>query len=52
MPAALETFAAVEVEYETMPGWDQDISTAKTFEELPKNCQVQVFYNIITFSAL
>jgi adenylosuccinate synthase len=28
--------------YETMPGWDEDISKAKTFKELPKNAQKYV----------
>jgi adenylosuccinate synthase len=27
------------VKYETMPGWTEDLSQAKTFEELPINCQ-------------
>ncbi|MFE6868504.1 adenylosuccinate synthase [Kitasatospora sp. NPDC057692] len=28
--------------YETLPGWSEDISKAKTFEELPKNAQAYV----------
>ena len=39
MPASLEVLSNVEVEYETMPGWKEDISGCKTFEELPLNCQ-------------
>mmetsp|Transcript_7997 Transcript_7997/g.17830 ORF Transcript_7997/g.17830 Transcript_7997/m.17830 type:complete len:520 (-) Transcript_7997:115-1674(-) len=39
MPASLEVLSNVEVEYETLPGWTEDISTCKTFEELPENCQ-------------
>ncbi|KAJ1411208.1 adenylosuccinate synthetase [Ochromonadaceae sp. CCMP2298] len=42
MPAALGIYGAVEVEYETMPGWKEDISKCKTFEELPVNCQAYV----------
>jgi adenylosuccinate synthase len=42
MPASIGTYAAVEVEYETMPGWQEDISKCRTFEELPPNCQAYV----------
>ncbi|MFB7472618.1 adenylosuccinate synthase [Kitasatospora sp. NPDC056184] len=28
--------------YETLPGWSEDISKAKTFDELPKNAQAYV----------
>ena len=39
MPASLEVLSNVEVEYEILPGWTEDISNCKTFEELPENCQ-------------
>jgi adenylosuccinate synthase len=39
MPASLDVLGNVEVEYETLPGWTEDISQARTFEELPLNCQ-------------
>ena len=39
MPASLSDLTDVEVEYEVLPGWDEDISTCKSFEELPVNCQ-------------
>jgi adenylosuccinate synthase len=39
MPASLAELTEVEVDYETMPGWDEDISMCRTFEDLPKNCQ-------------
>lgn len=39
MPASLAQLQAVDVEFETLPGWDEDISHCKTFEELPVNCQ-------------
>jgi adenylosuccinate synthase len=39
MPANLTTLEDVEVEYETLPGWTEDITTIKTFDELPPNCQ-------------
>jgi len=39
MPASLDVLSKVEVEYEDHPGWKEDISNVKTFEELPVNCQ-------------
>jgi len=39
MPASLETLGKVEVEYEVLPGWTEDISTVNRFEDLPINCQ-------------
>ena len=42
MPASLGTYSKVEVVYESMPGWTEDISTASSFEQLPKNCQAYV----------
>jgi len=39
MPASLEVLGQVEVEYETLPGWTEDISQCRTFEDLPLNCQ-------------
>lgn len=35
MPSTLEDLYAVEVEYETMPGWKCSISHCKHFDELP-----------------
>jgi adenylosuccinate synthase len=42
MPASLDVLSNVEVEYEILPGWSEDISHCKTFEELPQNCQKYV----------
>jgi adenylosuccinate synthase len=39
MPANLTTLGDVEVEYEIMPGWSEDITTCKNFDDLPENCQ-------------
>jgi len=39
MPASLDILGKVEVEYETLPGWTEDISQCRTFEDLPLNCQ-------------
>uniref|UniRef100_A0A8C0J357 Adenylosuccinate synthetase n=1 Tax=Chelonoidis abingdonii TaxID=106734 RepID=A0A8C0J357_CHEAB len=38
-PANHEVLNKVEVQYETFPGWDTDISNARTFDELPVNAQ-------------
>lgn len=39
VPAILEDFERVEVEYLDLPGWEEDISKAKTFEDLPENAK-------------
>ena len=39
MPASLTVLSNVEIEYETLPGWTQDISSCRTFDSLPINCQ-------------
>jgi adenylosuccinate synthase len=39
MPASLSQLKDVEVEFETLPGWTEDISICRTFDELPVNCQ-------------
>uniref|UniRef100_W5NE90 Adenylosuccinate synthetase n=1 Tax=Lepisosteus oculatus TaxID=7918 RepID=W5NE90_LEPOC len=41
-PANQEVLQKVEVQYETFPGWNTDISGARTFEELPENAQKYV----------
>jgi len=42
MPANLKQLKDVEVEYEIMPGWDEDITKCRKFEDLPTNCQKYV----------
>ena len=42
MPASLRQYAQVTMDYETMPGWKEDISKIKQFEDLPANCQAYV----------
>lgn len=39
IPASLADFEKVKVEYIDMPGWEEDISKVRTFEDLPKNAQ-------------
>ncbi|XP_045443089.1 adenylosuccinate synthetase isozyme 2 isoform X1 [Pipistrellus kuhlii] len=38
-PANQEILNKVEVQYKTLPGWNTDISNARTFKELPVNAQ-------------
>jgi len=42
MPASLEVFSKVEVVYETLPGWKEDISKCTSFDQLPANAQKYV----------
>jgi adenylosuccinate synthase len=42
IPASLKDFESVEVEYIEMEGWTEDISKARKFSELPKNCKKYV----------
>ncbi|KAL3816461.1 hypothetical protein ACHAXA_009886 [Cyclostephanos tholiformis] len=39
MPSCLKTMSEIEVIYETMPGWTEDISKARNFEDLPENAR-------------
>ncbi|CAI5939410.1 unnamed protein product [Closterium sp. NIES-65] len=41
-PADLELLGQVQVEYETVAGWQEDITDVRTFEELPANAQAYV----------
>lgn len=43
-PANQEVLHRVEVQYETLPGWNSDTSAARTFEELPENAQKYVHF--------
>jgi adenylosuccinate synthase len=39
MPASLGVLGNLEVEYEILPGWKEDITQVQSFEELPINAQ-------------
>lgn len=39
VPVSQTDFHHAKPIYETFPGWDEDISTARSFEDLPKNAQ-------------
>ena len=42
MPGSLRELAACEVVYETFPGWSEDISACRSFDELPENARTFV----------
>lgn len=42
LPARLEDLARIEVEYETLPGWQQSLNKITTWEELPGNAKKYV----------
>ena len=37
-----QEYSEIEMRYEVMPGWTEDISKARCFEDLPPNCQAYV----------
>jgi len=41
-PASLDTLSKATVEYETFQGWNEDLSKARKFEELPLNARKYV----------
>ncbi len=41
-PARIEDWDLCEPIYETLPGWQQDISKCTTWDELPENCKAYV----------
>ncbi|MBQ7024430.1 MAG: adenylosuccinate synthase [Akkermansia sp.] len=41
-PALMEDWAKCTPIYETLPGWQQDISKCSTWDELPENCKAYV----------
>uniref|UniRef100_A0A8D3BWC4 Adenylosuccinate synthetase n=1 Tax=Scophthalmus maximus TaxID=52904 RepID=A0A8D3BWC4_SCOMX len=43
-PANQEVLQRVEVQYETLPGWNSDTSAVRSFEELPENAQKYVHF--------
>ncbi|XP_035262501.1 adenylosuccinate synthetase isozyme 2 [Anguilla anguilla] len=43
-PANQEALQKVEVQYETLPGWNMDTSSVRTFQELPEQAQKFVRY--------
>ena len=38
-PGDIDDLASVEVVYETVPGWDEDISGVRAYGDLPAGCR-------------
>ncbi|MDC6274154.1 adenylosuccinate synthetase, partial [Lacticaseibacillus paracasei] len=38
-PECLKVLGKVEVVYETLPGWEEDITQVKSYEDLPENAK-------------
>ena len=39
VPSDLEVLESAEVVYETLPGWEQDISKVRSWEDMPENAR-------------
>jgi adenylosuccinate synthase len=39
VPSSIERLAEVKAVYEELPGWEEDITQMKEYEELPENCK-------------
>ena len=39
MPAVVQNLARCKTIYKELPGWTEDITKAKSFEELPRNAR-------------
>ena len=44
MPADLELYPGIEIVYDELPGWEENLSDIKKFEDLPANCKAYVAY--------
>ncbi len=44
VPASLKDLASAQPVYERMPGWREDISEVRRFEDLPENCRNYVSF--------
>ncbi|TFJ80152.1 hypothetical protein NSK_008709 [Nannochloropsis salina CCMP1776] len=42
MPSSLRVLSELEVEYESIPGWEQSLAKCRTFEELPPQARAYV----------
>ena len=42
MPSALEILSEVQVEYETLPGWQESLAECRKFSDLPPAAQAYV----------
>lgn len=44
MPADLEMYPDLEMVYDELPGWEDSISSIRSYDELPANCRAYVSY--------
>lgn len=44
MPADLELYPDLEIVYEELPGWEENLSDIKKYEDLPVNCKAYITY--------
>jgi adenylosuccinate synthase len=44
MPADLEVYPEIEIMYDELPGWEENLSEIKKFEDLPANCKAYIAY--------
>lgn len=44
MPADLEMYPDLEMVYDELPGWEENISAVRTYNDLPKNCKDYISY--------
>ena len=44
MPADLELYPEIEIMYDELPGWEENLSDIKKFEDLPANCKSYIAY--------
>ncbi len=44
MPADLEMYPDLQLVYDELPGWEENISSARSYDDLPKNCRNYISY--------
>jgi adenylosuccinate synthase len=44
MPADLEMYPELEMVYDELPGWEENISSMRSYDELPVNCKSYISY--------
>jgi adenylosuccinate synthase len=44
MPADLSMFPNIELVFDELPGWEENISDIREYEKLPENCKTYISY--------
>ncbi|HEY9161183.1 MAG TPA: adenylosuccinate synthase [Desulfomonilia bacterium] len=44
MPADLELYPEIDIAYDELPGWEENISDIKKFDDLPASCKAYIAY--------